>query len=121
MARLPDDALVVRGGLNRPEDFAKGSGVTADTDGKLEGISVNAGVGVSLDQLTAPNAKGYPGIPHTTVGQTTVGKIRASGGEVDPTARPHNPHHATMRGLTPEEASRLFCPPVKNPNGKKRG
>jgi hypothetical protein len=35
MAPLPDDALVVRGGLNLPENFAEGSGVMVDSAGKV--------------------------------------------------------------------------------------
>jgi hypothetical protein len=35
MGRLPDDALVVRGGQNLPENFAQGSGVTIDSGGKV--------------------------------------------------------------------------------------
>ncbi len=35
MNPLPDDALVVRGGQNLPENFAKGSGVKVGSGGKL--------------------------------------------------------------------------------------
>jgi hypothetical protein len=45
MAPLPDDALVVRGGQNLPENFANGSGVTVQADGKAHGVSVNAASG----------------------------------------------------------------------------
>jgi len=121
MARLPDDALVVHGGMNLPENFAQGNGVTQDPSGKLQGVSVNAGLGASVEQLTAPNAQGYIGIPNGRVGYTTVGQIRRLGGDVVPDEQSFNPHHATLAGLTPEQASALFARNlVKNPNAAKR-
>jgi hypothetical protein len=117
MTPLPDDALVVRGGLNLPESFANASGATVDSGGQLQGVSVNAAPGLSVKELTTPDPQtGYPGIPHNRVGVTTVGKVRALGGEVVPSPRRKNPNHATLSGLTPEQASRLFQPTVKNPN-----
>jgi hypothetical protein len=60
-------------------------GVTVDAGGNIEGVSVNAAPGVSVQELTAPNPHtGYPGIPHNQVGVTTVGAIRAAGGDVIP-------------------------------------
>jgi hypothetical protein len=117
MKLLPDDAVVVRGGRNLPENFAEGSGVTVDSGGKVQGVSVNAAAGVSARELTAPNAQtGYPGIPHNKVGLTTAGNVRALGGDVVPSPRKKNPNHATLNGLTPEQASSLFRPTVKNPS-----
>lgn len=121
MTPLPDDALVVRGGQNLPENFAKGSGVTVGLDGKLQGVSVNSALGLSVSDLTAPIVEiGYPGIPNDQVGVTTVGAIRAQGGDVVPSPRQGNPHHATMSGLTPAQASYLFRPTVPNPNRRKK-
>ncbi len=117
MTPLPDEALVVRGGQNLSANFAQGSGVTVSADGKIEGVSVNAAPDVSVQELTAPNPHtGYPGIPHNQVGVTTVGAIRASGGDVVPSPTRTNPYHATLSGLTPEQASQIFRPTVKNPN-----
>jgi hypothetical protein len=117
MPRLPDNAVVVRGGLNLPENFVRGSGATVGTDGTLQGVSVNAGAGLSVVDLTAANAQtGYPGILNNQVGVTTVGAIRARGGEVDSSPTKGNPHHATLTGLTPEQASELFRPTVANPS-----
>jgi hypothetical protein len=111
MPTLPDDALVVRGGENLPESFAQGAGVTVDASGKVQGVSFNAAPGLTVKDLTAPNAQtGYPGIPHNQVGVTTVGRIRAKGGVVDPAQTKKNPNHATLSGLTPEQASTLFRP-----------
>lgn len=115
--RLPDDAIVIRGGQNLPESFAAGSGVTIDDTGLLDDVSVNAAAGVTPSDLTAADSgSGYPGIPHKQVGMTTVGAIRAAGGDVVPTPRRHNPYHATLKGLTPEQASVLFRPTVRNPS-----
>jgi hypothetical protein len=117
MTPLPDDALVVRGGQNLPVNFAQGAEVDIGEGGKLEGVSVNAGAGLSLRALTAANPRtGYPGIPHSRVGVTTVGAVRAAGGDVIPAPTRANPHHATLRGLTPEQASALFRPTVSNPS-----
>jgi hypothetical protein len=117
MTPLPDDALVVRGGLNRSDDFAHGTGATLDATGKLDNVSVNAAAGLSLADLTKPNPRGgYPGVPHRQVGVTTVGRIRAAGGEVIPKPTRRNPHHAVLKGLTPDQAARLFQPTAPNPN-----
>ena len=121
MARLPDDAVVVRGGQNLPENFSRGTGVTAEAGGALQGISVNVGDGLFADELTAPNPEtGYPGILNNQVGVTTVGAIRALGGEVESSPTRANPHHARLSGLTAEQASELFCPTVRNSTRRKR-
>jgi hypothetical protein len=121
MTPLPDEALVVRGGQNLPANFVQGSGVTVDEGERIQGVSVNAAPGVSAQELTAPNPhRGYPGIPHNQVGVTTVGAIRAAGGDVIPSPTRTNPYHATLSGLTPEQASQLFRPTVKNPNTRTR-
>ena len=117
MTPLPDATFVVRGGQNLPAHFAQGSGVTVDAGGKIEDVSVNAAPDVSVHELTAPNPHtGYPGIPHNQVGVTTVGAIRAAGGDVVPAPTRTNPYHAMLSGLTPEQASQLFRPTVHNPN-----
>jgi hypothetical protein len=121
MTPLPDEGLVVRGGQNLPANFAQGSGIMVDESGRIRGVSVNAARGVSVQELTAPNPHtGYPGIPHNHVGVTTVGAIRAAGGDVAPSPTRTNPHHATLSGLGPEQASQLFRPTMKNPNTRLR-
>jgi hypothetical protein len=73
--------------------------------------------GLSVRELAAPNPRmGYPGIPHNQLGVTTVGAIRAAGGDVVPSPTKTNPYHATLSGLTPDQASQLFRPTIKNPN-----
>lgn len=94
---IPDDAFVVRGGLNLPENFASASGATVDAQGILANVSVNAGRDLTVDELTAPNtATGYPGILNKQIGVTTAGAIRAAGGEVSQSPTKRNPYHATL-------------------------
>ncbi|HEY7329765.1 MAG TPA: hypothetical protein VH592_19175 [Gemmataceae bacterium] len=105
--RIPDEALVVRGGRNQKEDFRRGtrihpSGVT--------GFSVECAEGLTVEGLAAA-------IPHGQVGVTTVGAIRAIGGDVVRTSG-RSPNHATVVGLSPEEASSLLTPTVANPAKK---
>jgi hypothetical protein len=122
MTPLSNDALVVRGGQNFPENFIKGSGVTVDAGGKLQGVSVNSAPGLSLPELTAHDPQtGYPGILNNQVGVTTAGAVRALGGDVVPSPTRTNPHHATLSGLTPDQASSLFRPTVKNPHRQQKG
>ena len=105
--RIPDEALVVRGGRNLPEDFRRG---TRTHPSGVTGVSVECAEGVSVEQLAAA-------IPHGQVGVTTVGAIRAAKGDVVRTSG-RSPYHATMFGLSPEAASRLFTPTVPNPAKK---
>ena len=51
MPSLPDDALVVRGGINTVELLVIGSGVTIDATGKLYGVSVNSAPGKTVEEL----------------------------------------------------------------------
>ncbi len=105
--RIPDDALVVRGGRNLPADLRRG---TNTHPSGLTGSSVACAEGTSVEELAAA-------LPHGQVGVTTVGAIRAAGGDVVSTAGV-SPHHATLVGLSPEEASRLFTPAIPNPAKK---
>jgi hypothetical protein len=76
MEPLPDDALVVRGGQNLPENFVKGSGVTVEKGEALQGVSVNSAPGLTVAELTTANSQtGYPGILNNQVGITTVGAV----------------------------------------------
>lgn len=118
---IPDDALVVRGGQNSPSSFAQGSGVKTEADGKLQEVSVNSAPGLSLEELTAPAPNtGYPGIPHNQVGVTTAGEVRRAGGDVVSSPTRGNPNHATLSGLTPDQAAELFQPTRINPSRRAR-
>ena len=106
---LPDDAPVVRGGTNKPEQFTGGSGVTTDSAGNIQGVSVNSAPGKTVAELSKE-------IPHNKVGTTTVGDVRKAGGDVVPSPTKNNQNHATMGGVTAEKASELMNPVIKNPS-----
>src|SRR5438105_3184564 len=104
---IPDEAVVVRGGRNQPDDLRRGirthpSGVT--------GASVECAEGLSVEELARA-------IPHGQIGVTTVGAVRAAGGDVMRTSG-RSPHHATLVGLSPEQASTLLTPTKPNPAHK---
>ena len=101
---IPDEALVVRGGCNRPEDILRGTGTHPSG---VTGVSVESATGVTVTELAAT-------IPHGQVGVTTVGDVREAGGDVIRTTG-RSLHHATLTGLTPEQASHLLTPPLPHP------
>lgn len=104
MGTIPDDALVVRGGRNRPEDIRRSTGTHPSG---VTGVSVECAAGLAVAELAAA-------IPHGQVGVTTVGDVRKAGGDVIRTSG-RSPNHATLTGLTPEQASKLLTPTISNP------
>jgi RHS repeat-associated protein len=106
---LADGALVCRGGSCSADKFSGGKGVTLDSNGKMNNVSVNSANGKSLTQLTN-------NLPHSKVGVTTVGAVREAGGDVIASPSKANPDHATLQGITPHQAQQLMTPAVKNPN-----
>jgi RHS repeat-associated protein len=108
---LPDDAVVVRGGTCTADRFANGSGVTLDSEGRVQSASVNSAPGASVTDLSQ-------GIRNGQVGSTTVGAVRAAGGDVVPAPTANNPNHCVMSGVTPEQAEQLFKPGMQ-PNPAK--
>jgi hypothetical protein len=105
--RIPDEAVVVRGGRNQPADLRRGTGVHPSG---VTGVSVECAEKMSVMDLAAS-------LPHSQVGVTTVSVIRAAGGDVVRTTG-RSPYHATLVGLSPEEASRLLTPAISNPAKK---
>jgi hypothetical protein len=105
--RIPDEAIVVRGGRNSPADLRRGTGMHPSG---VTGVSVECAAGTSVDELAAA-------LPHNQIGVTTAGTIRAAGGDVVRTAG-RSRHHATLVGLSPEKASRLLTPTRPNPGHK---
>jgi len=101
---IPDDALVVRGGRNLPDDIRCGTGTHPSG---LTGVSVECSAGLTVEQLAAA-------IPHGQVGVTTAGAVREHGGDVVRTSG-RSPNHATLVGLSPEAASGLLTPTIANP------
>ncbi len=108
-ARISDDAFVVRGGKNRPEDIQRGTGTHPSG---ITGVSVESAKGISVAELARA-------IPHGQVGVTTTSEIRKAGGDVVRTSG-RSPYHATLTGLTPEQASKLLTPTISNPAREER-
>ncbi|MCQ4165838.1 RHS repeat-associated core domain-containing protein [Tahibacter harae] len=108
-ARLPDEALVVRGGsaqgANSVDGIAAGTSKHHDVD--VTGFSVESAEGATFCDLCR-------NVIHNQVGTTTVGDIRKAGGDVVPTPG-KSPTHATVTGLSPDKASTLLTPTQKNP------
>lgn len=108
MERIPDEALVIRGGRNLPDDIRRGIGTHPSG---ITGISVECALGASIEELAAV-------IPHGRLGCTTVGNIRQAGGDVIRTSG-RSPNHATLVGLTPEQISPLLTPTIPKPQQTK--
>ena len=104
MEKIPNEAFVIRGGRNRPEDIQRATGTHPSG---ITGISVECAVGLSVAELAAT-------IPHGQVGVTTVGEVRSSDGDVIRTSG-RSSNHATLTGLTAEQASLLLTPTIPNP------
>jgi hypothetical protein len=107
VARIPDQAIVVRGGRNRPDDVRRGMGTHPSG---VTGISVECGEGISVQELSAL-------IPHGQVGVTTVGVVREAGGDVIRTSG-RSQYHPTLTGLIPDEISLLLTSTISNPSKK---
>jgi hypothetical protein len=103
-AKIPDSALVVRGGQNRPQDIRRG--IRIHPSGVI-GISVESVESISVAKLARA-------IPHKQIGVTNVGEVRKLGGDVIRTSG-RSPYHATLTGLTIEQASKLLTPTTPNP------
>jgi hypothetical protein len=101
---LTDDAIVVRGGRNRPENIARATGVHPSG---VKGVLVEAADGLTIGEIAAE-------IPHGQIGVTNVGRVRAAGGDVIQTSG-RSPNHATFTGLSPDRASELLTPTMPNP------
>lgn len=108
MERIPDEALVIRGGRNLPDDIRRGIGTHPSG---ITGISVECALGTSIEELAVA-------IPHGRLGCTTVGNIRQAGGDVIRTSG-RSPNHATLVGLTPEQISALLTPTIPKPQQTK--
>jgi len=106
--RIPDEALVVRGGRNRPEDIRRGTGTHPSG---ITGISVEWALGSSVEDLAAA-------ILHGQIGCTTVGKICEAGGDAIRTSG-RSLNHATLVGLDPDQISALLTPTISKPRQTK--
>lgn len=110
MQRIPDEARVVRGGRNQPEDIAR---ATATHPNGVTGVSVECSDVQTIEELATT-------LPHGQMGVTTVKEIRAAGGDVVRTSG-RSLYHATLTGLDPAVASRLLTPTIANPAKTAKG
>jgi RHS repeat-associated protein len=104
---IPDEANVVRGGLNTPQQLQAGTGTHPSG---VTGVSAECGT-CSVDELSKS-------LPNNQIRVTSVGKIRKAGGEVVKTSG-RSPNHVTVTGLTPTRFSELLDPPIPNPSKKR--
>ncbi len=112
---LSDSDIVVRGGQCLSTNFIDGSGVVQDSlTGKLTGVSTQAKPGGNLTELAQPFRNGQ-------VGVATVGDIEKAGGKItldgklNSTNGTNMMNHATVDGLTADQAEKLFTPTKENP------
>lgn len=105
MEKISNQAIVVRGGRNRPEDIRRAIGTHPSG---VTGLSVERGEGVSVQELSAS-------IPHGQIGVTKVGAVREAGGDVIRTSG-RSQYHATLTGLLSDEVSLLLTPTISNPS-----
>jgi hypothetical protein len=111
----PDqNQYVVRGGLCDAERFCTGSGVTIDSDGNLQGVSVQSYPKTSVQELSQRQW-----VPQNQIGVTTVAQINLAGGLIVASPTFFNPYHATLSGISPAVAQGLFQPTILNPNPRR--
>lgn len=84
---LPDEAYVVRGGMSQPGSFKIGPHPLGPY-----GISCQSAPRMTVEELAESGQ-----FPNSQISVTTVGEIRAIGGDVIPTPHlPRFPHHGTI-------------------------
>jgi len=98
--------FVVRGGTNTLEQFMKQE---FDNQGLLREVSVQYKPGVSVAELSQPISR------YGQVGVTTIEKIEALGGKVEPDPLEGNPYHCLLSGITAGQGCGLFTPTIRNP------
>jgi RHS repeat-associated protein len=103
---LADSDIVCRAGTCLPKQFSEGTGVKVGEGGKLSGVSTQARPGAGIDVLSQPFKNG-------SVGVATVGQIEAIGGKITLDGKLNAngslmANHATVEGITAEQASSLF-------------
>jgi RHS repeat-associated protein len=109
---LADDALVVRGGSTTGANSVDGisAGMGTHPSG-ITGFSAESAAAKTVEQLVqeSPMTSRYG-----QVGCCTVGEVRAAGGDVIPTSG-QSPNHATVTGITPQQAHELLTPTIPSP------
>lgn len=85
---LPDDAVVIRGGLMAMADLRRSAQIHFDHEGRYA-LSVFCGVDASADAIARAAS-----LPHPKIRQSTVGRIRRAGFDVVRSEGP--PGHADL-------------------------
>ena len=111
--RLPDDSVVVRGGLMLPADLALGAQSHFDSE-RFYALSVYSIPGMTAHEIAA----GVP-LRHSKIRASTVGRVRSAGYDI--VSSPGPPGHADLVLPTPptdhdwSTLDRVFDPPQLNP------
>jgi hypothetical protein len=108
--RIPDEALVVRGGTCSPEKLD--SALRKRHPSGVVGASVQSAADVPVEELARK-------IRNNQIGVTTAGEIRTAGGDVVRTSG--GGYHATVTGISAHALSRLLCPTRPNPTKPEEG
>jgi hypothetical protein len=113
IARLPDEAVVVRFGVAAPDTLRKSALAQHDETSDF-GLSVVSLPGKSADELAR-----LAGLRHPKIRETTVATIRRAGYEVVPDEPPEG-HALIMLPRLPtdddyQRVSDVFSPPRPNP------
>jgi hypothetical protein len=116
-ALLPDEAVVVRGGLSSPMTLAKNALGHHDDPANVRGdFAISA---CSLPNMSAEDLARIGQVPHPRIRETTVGRLRAAGYDVIRDEPPQG-HALIMLPRLPTDRdyvtiSALFDPPRLNP------
>jgi RHS repeat-associated protein len=105
---LQNNAVVVRGGIATEEAIISSSAKVHPSG--IRGFSVESANGLTAEELSRART-----VPNGKMNVTTVGDIRAAGGQATPTSG-GSPNHATVSGLNPAQAVKVLGSPVTNPN-----
>jgi hypothetical protein len=105
---IPDEALVVRGGLNTADRITNGSGVWTDEAGNIHDVSVNSAPGRTVDELGA-SPTGRSGLQRSDRSALPAATSFATLSRTALTT-------ASVSGLSAEALSGLLAPTIRNPS-----
>lgn len=104
-AGYSDSDAVYRGGICTEQLFLNGSGVTIDSKGNMNGVSVIVAPGKTPEEATAS-------LKNKKVGVSSISAVIKAGGTIVASPTANNPYHASLSGITPAKAESLFKPSV---------
>jgi hypothetical protein len=100
LAALGDAAaapgIVIRAGACSADAFVKGSGVLADSDGNIQGLSVNCTTATGDKSKYANYLNGIAGYTSYCVGTTAA--VASAGGKLKTDKVTGNPYHCLLAG-----------------------